>query len=112
MNFTEPKATRIYFFMKIRDLCCILGTAVLLTACSEPEPPRDPSEIVAERAQARWDAVIAVDPEAVYAYETPGVRQQVSAMDYAVQMSRRQITYRDANVMGVECRENRCIATI
>ncbi|HMB40230.1 MAG TPA: hypothetical protein VKO85_14215, partial [Wenzhouxiangellaceae bacterium] len=77
--------------MKISNISLILGMAFLLAACSEP--PRAPEEIVAERAQARWDAVIAGDPESSYEYQTPGYREKTSVMDHVIRYSRRQITW-------------------
>jgi len=92
--------------MKISNLFCIIGLAFVLLACSEP--PRSPAEIVAERAQARWDAVIDRDPESSYEYQTPGYREKASVMDHAIRFSRRQITWAAADVLGAECIEDRC----
>lgn len=108
MNLTESKATRKYQSMNIRPLCCIFGTVVLLAACGESEPPREPSEIVTERAQARWDAVIAGDPESSYEYQTPGYREKTSVMDHVIRYSRRQITWLAADVLEAECTQDRC----
>jgi len=96
--------------MNIRRLCCITGFVFLLAACSEP--PRSPEEIVTERAQARWDAVIDRDPESSYEYQTPGYREKVSVTDHAVRFSRRQITWTAADVLGAECAEDRCTVEI
>lgn len=92
--------------MKISKLYYMLGVGVLLTACGEP--PRTTEEIVAERAQARWDALIAQDPETAYQYQTPGYREKTSNMDHAIQYSRRQITWTSADVLEVECADRRC----
>lgn len=91
--------------MNIRNLFCILGTALLLAACGDT---RSPEDIVTERAQARWDALIAQDPETAYQYRTPGYREKNSVMDHAVQYSRRQITWTEAEVRDAECTEERC----
>lgn len=92
--------------MKISKLSLIFGTAVLLAACSGP--PRPAEEIVAERAQARWDALIAQDPETAYQYRTPGYREKTKKIDHAIQYSRRRITWTSAEVREVECDGRRC----
>ena len=96
--------------MNIRSLCCIFGMAALLAACSEPEPPREPSEIVAERAQARWDAMVQQDFKAAWAFYTPGFRQQLPAIDFTAEMNRRPVKWTAATVLKVNCAldEPRC----
>lgn len=96
--------------MKVNNLCFIFGVAMLLAACSEPEPPREPSEIVAERAQARWDALVGQDFEDAWPFYTPGFRQQLPAGDFAAEMGRRPVKWTAAEVLEVECAgdEPRC----
>lgn len=92
--------------MKAVNLMMVIGMTALLAACSEP--PRPPEEIVAERAQARWDALIAGDPASAYEYRTPGYREKASVTDHAVQYSRRGVTWTASEVRDVECAEARC----
>lgn len=95
--------------MKNSRIWITAGAALALAACSEPPPPE---EIVAERAQARWDALIDSDVEASYRYESPGYRARNKVTDHAVRLSRRQVTWREAVVRGVECGEDRCTAEV
>lgn len=90
-----------------KTLILIAGAAVL-AACTPAEPPRDVTEIVAERAQARWDAVIAGEHESAYAYYTPGYREQTSAIDYTIEMRGRPVQWMDADVGEVACEDDRC----
>lgn len=96
--------------MKISKLCFILSVGALLAACSET--PRSPEEIVVERAKARWDALIAQDPQTAYQYRTPGYREKTTVMDHAIQYSRRRITWTSAEVLEVECDDQRCTLEI
>lgn len=91
--------------MNIRILCCILGTAALLVACSEPEPPRAPTEIVAERAQARWDAMVRREFETAWQYYAPGFRQQLPAEAFAGEMAIRPLKWTAAEILEVDCPE-------
>ncbi|MEX0914678.1 MAG: nuclear transport factor 2 family protein [Wenzhouxiangellaceae bacterium] len=96
--------------MKINKLLLIVGVTALLAACSEPEPPREPAEIVAERAQARWNAMVEQDFQAAWALYTPGFREQLPAGDFAAEMRRRPVTWTAAEVLEVKCAgdEPRC----
>src|SRR5690625_1271508 len=55
----------------------LLAAAALLAACSPPaeDDSRSPEEIVAERAQAWWQAHIDKDFGAAWALATPGFRE-------------------------------------
>ena len=111
MNLTEPKATRMNQSMNIRSLCCIIGMAALLAACSDPEPPREPAEIVAERAQARWDALVERDYRTAWQYFSPAYRETLEDFDYATEMARRPVRWTSAEVHNVECdpERSRCV---
>ncbi|MBS3747422.1 MAG: lipoprotein [Wenzhouxiangellaceae bacterium] len=89
---------------KISNLIFAIGAVALLAACSDPDP-RSPEEIVAERAQARWDALVAQDFETAREYYTPGYRQQTSAADFADEMQRRPVKWTDVEVRSAECSE-------
>ena len=97
--------------MKNRNLILIIvlfiGAALALAACSDARPPE---EIVAERAQARWDALVERDFEAAWQFYTPGYRQQLPAADFAIQMKQRRIAWNEAGVQETECsaQEKRC----
>jgi hypothetical protein len=82
----------------------VLAAALALVAagCGEQTPP-GPEDVVAERAQARWDALVGEEFERAWEYYTPGFREQLPAGDFALDMSRRPIDWVGAEVMGVDC---------
>ncbi|MGB0513470.1 MAG: hypothetical protein ACPGJE_01365 [Wenzhouxiangellaceae bacterium] len=84
-------------------------SALMLAACA---PPPSDEEVVTQRAQERWDALVSGDFEGSYAYQSPGYRQQTSAIEHVVGLSRRQIVWTAANVTEVDCEESRCQVTI
>lgn len=79
--------------------------ALLLAACA---PAPTPEEIVAERAQARWDALVAIDFEGSYDFRTPGYRAETTRTEHVVGLSRRKITWIAAEVLSVDCEGDRC----
>ncbi len=83
--------------------------AMMLTACS---PPPTDEEVVAERSQARWDALVTNDFEGSYAYQSPAYRQETTPTEHIVGLSRRRITWTSAEVTDVACDEGRCEVTI
>jgi len=94
--------------MKIRNLCWIFGMTFALAACSEPRPPE---EIVSERAQARWDALVARDYEKAWEYYSPGFRAENSADLFAAEISRRPVKWTAAEVLESQCAVKRCEVT-
>lgn len=80
--------------------------AATLSACAMA--PKSEDEIVLERAQERWDAVIAGDLETAYTYYSPGFRATTSLIDYGVSMKTRKVRWTSATYKNHECEENRC----
>ena len=91
--------------MKNIKLLLSFGAVALLAACSDPRPPE---EIVAERAQARWDALVKQEFEAAWEYMTPGFREHTDSRDYYVEMRGRSVQWTGAEVESVACEEGRC----
>jgi hypothetical protein len=85
----------------------LLLTLVLLTlaACAATAPKTDP---VVERAQARWNAVIAGDLETAYSYFSPGYRSTTSLIDYGVTIRTRPVKWTSAAYKDHTCEESRC----
>lgn len=81
---------------------------ITLSACSEPEPPPEPTEIVAERAQERWDALVAGDYETAYTFYTPGFRERTDVHAFKADMQRRPVRWISAAVRTTECEKERC----
>lgn len=88
----------------IRSAFLVVATA-LVAACA---PPPTAEETVAERAQARWNALVTGDFEAAYDFHTPGYRQETTRTEHVVGLSRRKITWIAAKVSSVECEQARC----
>jgi hypothetical protein len=81
--------------------------AVLLLAGCAVNPAAQEQKVL-DRAQARWDAVIAGDLESAYTYYSPGYRSATSVIDFAVEMRTRRVRYTSAKYVSHECGEARC----
>lgn len=82
----------------------------LITACAASAPTRD--EIIAERAQARWDALLAGDFESAYAFLTPGVRSTMTATDMEIEFRLRRVQYLSAEYLDHGCADQVCTVKI
>src|SRR5690625_1360812 len=92
----------------------LLAAAALVAACgpSAEEDARSPEEIVAERAQAWWQARLDKDFCAAWEMATPGFREATSREIFIDGKSIGNIRHLDAEVMHVECEEQVCEATV
>ena len=95
--------------MNIKKILLVLGAVCLIAACTES---RDPVEVVTEKAQARWDALIARDFAAAREYYTPGFRETTPEIDYRLDMERRPLRWESAEILSVECEESRCAVEV
>jgi len=91
--------------MNVKGLLGLLAATLLIHGCADPRPPE---EIVAERAQARWDALIAKEYAEGWSYYTPGFRQHTSAEDLGYELRGRPVQWNQAKVRGVDCEPERC----
>ena len=80
--------------------------ALLLGGCALN--PAAQEQKVVDRAQARWDAVIARDLETAYTYYSPGYRSATSVIDFAVELSTSRVAHTSAEYVSHECHEARC----
>lgn len=86
----------------------ILALSTLwLSACATT--PASESDIVIERAQARWDAVTSGDLETAYTYYSPGFRSANSLIDFGVSMRMRRVAWTSATYLSHNCEESRCL---
>ncbi len=112
--------------MYFRHLAAALAI-ISLAACTSTSPTKTSGsstaatkshgqtaeEIVAHNAKARWDAIVAKDYEAAYAYLTPGTRAITSADAYTRRLLNASIRWTGAEVKSVECEDEEvCNATI
>lgn len=74
--------------------------AVAIGGCAVT--PSTPEEVVRQRAQARWDAMVKSDFNAAYGYLSPGSRSVITASDYAASL--KSGFWKSAVVDKVECR--------
>lgn len=81
--------------------CC-----VLLAACAASPAARD--ELLQQRAQARWDALLAGDFAAAYEYFSPGYRSGKSVADFEIDIRSRRVQYVSAAYQQHACDETAC----
>ena len=82
--------------------------ANLLVACATTDHKSSPEQLVQERAQARWDALLADRIDDAYGYFAPGYRTGLSLADYHRRLASRRIMYTGAEVTGSTCAETNC----
>ncbi len=87
--------------LKTSRTIAVAALALLLAACSKPDRP--PEDVVAERAQARWDAMVAQEFQRAWEYYSPGFREQTEPAVFEVQMSQRPVRWDSAELVEVEC---------
>ena len=85
----------------------ITGLAVLLLGGCALNPASQEQRVV-DRAQARWDAIVAGDLETAYTLYSPGYRSAMSVIDFAVELRTRRVAYTSAEYVSHECEEARC----
>lgn len=83
-------------------------TALLLAACASAPDSPDIEQSVEERAQARWDYLVARNPGEAWEFLTPGYRERTSRDHYARLMSGRPVRWQSAEVLGADCEGDRC----
>lgn len=89
-------------------LAALFALAVLgLTACGTPEP-----QSVEERAQARWDHLLAREFEQAYQYYAPGFRETTPLVEFQADLFRRPIRWLAAEVLGSSCVEDVCRVSV
>ena len=83
-------------------LICILTVASCATTSKD-----NSDQVIPQRAQERWDALLAKDYAAAYAFATPGYRSSNSVTDFEIEVRSRRVLYTAA-----EYREHRCEDTV
>ena len=91
-------------------LAAVLGGALLLAGCAALQP-KTPEEIVTQRVEARWDALIKGDFPAAWAYTQPAYRAIVKQADYAKTFGAGG-QWRGVQVHQVSCEAERCTVRI
>jgi hypothetical protein len=70
-------------FQRLKQGFVAAFLVAFLGGCATPPPPRDPAEVVKQRAQARWNALVQGDVKAAYEFFSPGSRATMSLADFA-----------------------------
>jgi hypothetical protein len=95
---------------RLAMLACLVG-ALGLSACSA-FGPRSAEEAIRERAQARWNALLAGRFDDAYAFLSPASRSVVSPQRFKSSFGA-VLSWKSAEVHKVECAQaDRCIASI
>jgi hypothetical protein len=80
-------------FLMVVSLSGMLGCAAM--------KPAAPEEVVKQRAQARWDALVKSDIKTAYGFLSPGSRATTTPEAYAASL--REGFWKSATVTKVEC---------
>ena len=68
--------------------------ALFISACASTNTSRDrASEVFPQRAEARWEALLAGDLETAYSYLSPGYRSTLSVVDWGVSQRMRRVKW-------------------
>jgi len=86
----------------------LLIAVVALAACATVPSGQDP---LVERAQARWDAIIASDYDAAYALYSPGYRSATSRADFEIGLRTKRVNWTAAKYREHQCQGEVCTVT-
>jgi hypothetical protein len=90
---------------------CLMCLISVLSACASMSP-RTPEDAVRERAQSRWNALLAGKWDEAYQYLSPGSRAMMSFDRYRGSFGS-VVSWKSAQVHAVSCPQpDRCTASI
>lgn len=89
-----------------------VGCILMLAACQPGDDASSMPDTVEERAQARWNHLIAGEYTEAWEYFAPGYRETATAGAFAATMERRPVRWLEAQVAATDCGESRCTAVI
>jgi hypothetical protein len=79
--------------------------AALVAACASSQSA---ASDVRQRAQARWDAVLAGDYDTAYGLYSPGYRSSHSRVDFEIEQRMRRVKWSSAEVQESSCEADVC----
>lgn len=88
-----------------------LAAILLALAGCAAMQPQTPEQVVQERAQARWKALINGDFEKAWTYADAKTRQQVLQKNYKQRFGAAG-AWIEAKVLRVKCQSESCLATV
>jgi len=93
--------------LKSKSFRCVvyLLLAMLASACATTQPAKTD---IKQRAQARWDALLAGDYDTAYGFYTPGYRSSHTRADFEIAMRVRRIEWSSAEVQESSCEADVC----
>lgn len=90
----------------------VSSCAISLAGCAGlSDAGKTPEQIVSERVEARWKALLAGDFEKAYSLMAPSYREAVGFERYKAQ-SGSAVNRQGAELVNVECEAERCEATV
>ena len=90
-----------------------LGVGLLaLAGCATTQSQAARDALIQQRAQARWDALLAGDYATAYSFATPGYRSATTETDFEINMRSRRVGYVSAEYKGHSCQEALCSVEI
>lgn len=96
---------------KAGRLPLLLAFAMLLSACASNavvSEKKGKDEIVVDRANARWTALLAKDLETAYSYYSPGFRSTTSVVDFMFMQRSRRVKWDSAEYLSHSCTDSAC----
>jgi hypothetical protein len=90
----------------------LMVSLVVLAGCATTSPTAARDTLIQQRAQARWDAILARDYATAYAYATPGYRSATSATDFEIDLRSRRVQYTSGAYKDHSCEEAACTVRI
>lgn len=91
-------------------LAALLGATLWLAGCAALQP-KTPEQVVGERVEARWAALIKGDFEKAWDYTQPGFKAIVKQADYRKRFGAAG-QWKGVQVHQVTCEAERCTARI
>jgi len=88
----------------------VLTASLLLAGCAAGPggKPQSPADQVAQRAKARWAALLDGKAETAYQYYSPGYRSAVSLDAFTQRLSVQKVHWKAAKFDHVECETDLC----
>jgi hypothetical protein len=98
--------------IKIQPVRATMGVLLLalVSACATVAPTQD--EIIAERVQARWDALIARDYAKAYSYYSPAYRSRSTAVDLEIKLRMQRVKWIGAKYVSHSCSGDVCTVDV
>lgn len=96
--------------LPLRPLAAVILGA-FLAACAGVQP-QSQEERVEQRAQQRWNHLLAGEFEQAYRFFSPGQRTSVSLQNYQRRMLLSKVRYTGATVADADCGEDTCTVRV